>query len=382
MKIAHVSPEFYPAIGGVGQVVRELALRQVREGHEVHVFAPAWDKEKRISPGVEIIDGIHIHRFFYWFKAGNFGTFWPQVFPSLIKGKFDVIHSHLFAHAHFVFSALAAKLSKTRPKHIHTTHCPWSDAHRPLVGKLLMYLSYNIFSRIALKYTDKVILITPWEKEFISKYIGDKRKLVVIPNGMSNVFFKKIKNNDFKKKLGIKNQIVLFFGRLSETKSPDNFVKIAKLVLQKYQEVTFVIRGPDEGMRSIVKNLIGNEKRIILMPETRDREEIAKMYQSSSIYVLPSYREGLPLTIFEAMASGLPIIATPVNGVAYEIKEPENGFLIEHGNNELFKDKIIKLLEDKGLRNKISENNLKKARKYDWDIINRRIMRLYNKNEK
>ena len=375
MKIAHVSPEFYPAIGGVGQVVRELAARQVKEGNEVHVFAPAWDKEKRIPSGEEIIDGIHVHRFFYWFKAGNFGTFWPQVLPSLIKGKFNVIHSHLFAHAHFIFSAIASKLSKA--KHIHTTHCPWSDAHRPIIGKILMYISYNIFSRIALNYTDKVILITPWEKEFITKYADDKNKLIVIPNGMSNIFFKKIKNNDFKIKNKIKNSIVLFFGRLNATKSPDNFVKIAKLVLKEYPDVTFIIRGPDEGMKSIVKKLIGNEKRIILMAETIDRNEIIKMYQSSSIYALPSYREGLPLTLFEAMASGLPIVATPVNGVPYEVKNNENGFLVSYGDNEGFKEKIIKLLKDNKTRNAISKNNLKKAKQYDWDIINKKIMQLY-----
>lgn len=375
MKIAHVSPEFYPAIGGVGQVVRELATRQVREGHEVHVFAPTWDKEKRIASGDEIIDGIHVHRIFYWFKAGNFGTFWPAVFPKLIKGKFDVIHSHLFAHAHFIFSAIAAKISGAR--HIHTTHCPWSDAYRPLFGKILMYLSYNVFSRIALKYTNKIILITPWEKEFIYRYVSDNNKLVVIPNGMSSIFFNKIKNNDFKKKNKIKNNIVLFFGRLNQTKSPDNFVKIAKLVLKEHPDATFVIRGPDEGMKSVVKNLIGNEKRIILMPETRDREEIIKMYQASAIYVLPSYREGLPLTLFEAMASGLPVVATPVNGVSYEVKNNENGFLVDYGDNESFKEKIIILLKNNKLRNKISMNNLKKAKQYDWDIINKKIMNLY-----
>src|SRR3989344_666599 len=375
MKIAHISPEFYPAIGGVGQVVRELALRQVKEGHEVHVFAPAWDKEKRIASGDEIIDGIYVHRFFYWFKAGNFGTFWPAVFPKLIKGKFDVIHSHLFAHAHFIFSAIAAKISGA--KHIHTTHCPWSDAYRPLFGKILMYLSYNVFSRIALRYTDKIILITPWEKEFISRYVSDNNKLVVISNGMSSIFFNKIKNNDFKKKNKIKNSIVLFFGRLNPTKSPDNFVKIAKLVLKTYPDVTFVIRGPDEGMKSTVKELIGNEKRIILMSETRDRNEIIKMYQSSSIYTLPSYSEGLPLTLFEAMASGLPIVATPVNGVSYEVKDNENGFLVNYVDNEGFKERIISLLKNNKLINTISKNNLKKAKQYDWDIINKKIMQLY-----
>ena len=73
--------------------------------------------------------------------------------------------------------------------------------------------------------------------------------------------------------------MVLFFGRLNITKGPEKFVEIAKLILQKRKDVTFVIRGPDEGMRGIVIKKIGNEKRIILLPETRDRDEIAKMYR-------------------------------------------------------------------------------------------------------
>jgi glycosyltransferase involved in cell wall biosynthesis len=377
MKIAHVAPEFFPAIGGVGQVVRELALRQVEKGHDVHVFVPDWDKEKRIHLKEEVIDGIKVHRCFYWFKLANFMTFWPSLFPKLLKEDFDVIHSHLFAHPHFIFSALVSKIKKI--PHIHTTHCPWSDAPRGFIGKLGVILSYNLFSRLALKFTKKIIAITPWEKEFILKFGGKKDQIKVIPNGMSEIFFKKLKNNDFRKKHKIpKNYpLILFFGRLNFTKGPEKFVEIAHLVLKQIPEARFIMLGPDEGMNQIVKQKIGNEKRIILLPETRDRNEIVKMYQSSDIYVMPSYREGLPLTLFEAMASGLPIVASPVNGISYEIKDKENGFLIPYGENNLFKEKIIQLIKNPQLRKKFSENNLKKAINYNWDIIEKQTTNLY-----
>jgi len=77
------------------------------------------------------------------------------------------------------------------------------------------------------------------------------------------------------------------------------------------------------------------------------------------------------------MASGLPIVATPVNGVSYEVKDNENGFLVNYGDNEGFKERIISLLKNNKLRNTISKNNLKKAKQYDWDIINKKIMQLY-----
>jgi len=380
MKIAHVGPEFYPAIGGVGQVMREIATRQIKAGHEVHVYVPDWDKKTRVKKKEEIIDGIKVHRCRYWFKAGNFSTFWPSLFPRLLKGNFNVIHSHLFAHPHFVLSSLASKIKKI--PHFHTTHCPWSDAPRPISGKLGVIISYNFFSRLALKSTEKLIAITPWENSFIKKYGGREDQIVNLPNGMGEQFFSKIKNNKFRQKHKIKGHLVLFFGRLSFTKAPDKFVEIAKLILKNRNDVTFVIRGPDEGLKEKVKKLIGNEKRIVLLGETRDRKEIIEMYQSADVFVLPSYREGLPLTLFEAMASGLPIVATPVNGIPYEMKEPENGFLLKYGDNEGFAKKINELLDNKKLRDKISKNNVKKSEKYKWNTISSKTLNLYKNSLK
>ncbi len=375
MKIAHVCSEYNPAISGVGQVVEELARRQVQAGHEVHVYAPDWDKKQRIKEKEEIIEGVYVHRCFHIARIANFATIFPSVFFKLIKERFDIIHSHVLGHLHFVLGALAAKLSGA--KHIHTTHCPWTDAYRSILGRLGILVSYNIFSRLALKLTDKIITITPWELEFIKKYSKEENKIIIIPNGMAEEFFKKIKNNDFKKNHKIKNKLVLFFGRLNITKGPDKFVEIAKLVLKERNDVTFLIRGPDEGMKEAVKKLIGKEKNILLLPETRDRKEIIKMYQLADIFIMPSFREGLPLTLFEAMACGLPIIASPVNGIPYEMREPNNGFLIDYGNNEGFAKKIIELLDNKKLRERISKNNLEKAKNYSWDLIAKKTMELY-----
>jgi len=379
MKIAHVCQFYTPAICGVKQVVEEIAKRQVKSGHEVHVYTSDWDKKKRIKKKEEIIEGVHVHRCFNIARVANFGVIWPSVFFRLINNNFDIIHSHVFGHVHYVLAALAAKI--TGAKHVHTTHCPWSDAYRSLIGKLGILISYNIFSRFSAMLTDKFIAITPWEIDFIKKYGGREDKIVVIPNGMSEDFFKNIKNNSFKKdnKISAKEKVVLFFGRLNVTKGPDQFVKIAKIILKqrKSKDVTFVIRGPDEGMKSEVKKLIGDEKKIILLPELRDRKKIIEMYQAADVFVLPSYREGLPLTLFEAMASGLPIVASPVNGIPYEMKEPENGFLVKYGNNKKFAERINELLNNPKLSSQISKNNIEKAGHYKWDLISKRTLELY-----
>ena len=78
MKIAHVCPYYTPTICGVKQVVYELAQRQLKEGHEVHVYTSDWDKTKRIEKKEEIIEGVYVHRCYHIFRAVNFLTIWPS----------------------------------------------------------------------------------------------------------------------------------------------------------------------------------------------------------------------------------------------------------------------------------------------------------------
>ena len=83
MKIAHVCPFYTPAIGGVKQVVEELAKRQVADGHEVHVYTSDWDKAGRIEKLDEVIDGVQVHRCKHLFKVANFVSYWPSVKKKL-----------------------------------------------------------------------------------------------------------------------------------------------------------------------------------------------------------------------------------------------------------------------------------------------------------
>jgi glycosyltransferase involved in cell wall biosynthesis len=385
MKIAHVGAFYKPVIGGVEKVIEELALRQIRDGHEVHVFCSDFDKEKTIELKEEVIDGVHVHRSKLWFKISTSGLIIPSLYKNLVfehgkyGGNFDVVHSHVFGHLHFVQAAKFAR--KFNVKHIHTTHCPWTDSHRSLMGRIGIYLSYNTLSKKALREVNKIIAITPWELEFIKKYGGSDKQTRIITNGVGKEFFDTIEDNDFKEKNGIKGKLVLYLGRLNVTKGPDQFVEIAKIILKNRDDVTFVIRGPDEGMKSKVKELIGDEKRIILMDPTRDKQEIIKTYQAADVFVMPSFREGMPLTLMEAYACRLPVVATPVNGIPFELVNGKNGFLVDYGDNEYFANRIERLLDDHELRTRISKTNFEKAKDYDWDIIYKKYMEEYSSKD-
>lgn len=377
MKIAHVNMFYKPTFGGVEKVMEELAKRQIAEGHEVHVFCCDSDKHNRIKLKEEIIDGVHVHRSRYWLRLSMSTFIWPGLILKLPKYKFDVIHSHVSGHAYVLLTGIIAKLKKT--PHVHTTHCPWTDAFRPLAVRIPLFFTDKIFNKIAFKLCTKIIAITPWEIPILEKWVN-KNKINIIPNGTDKVFFEKLKSNNFKKEHNIKGKIVLYLGRLNVTKGADKFVLAAKEILKQRNDLTFVILGPDEGLKSTIKEMIKDEKNILLLEPTTERKKIVELYQASSVYVLPSYREGLPLTLFEAMASGLPVVASPVNGVPFEMKEPDNGFLVKYGDIKNLKLRILEVIDNPELAKKMALNNIKKARQYDWDEIYKKYMNLYTES--
>ncbi|MFH1210749.1 MAG: glycosyltransferase family 4 protein [archaeon] len=379
MRIAHITMFYEPAICGVKQVVRELAERQVREGHDVHVFCSNSDKEKRLKVGSRNINGVKVHYLPYWFRLSRFTYIWPSLYWKFPKGKFDIIHSHVSGHLYVYIAGLLAR--KNNIPHIHTTHCPWTDAFRPLPARIALFFSYNFFNRGAFKRIDKVVAITPWEFSFIKKWASED-KISVIPNGMADVMFERVNPNNFKKEHGINDKLVLFFGRLNVTKGVDKLALVGKDVVKKRDDVWFMWVGPDEGMQSTVEEIIRGEPHLVLHEPIRDRKKVAEMYQAADVYVLPSFREGLPLTLFEAMAAGIPIVASPVNGVPYEMKEPENGFLVNYGDLENLKKRILQVLDDKKLASTIGKNNIERSKQYNWDIIAKRYMETYRESLK
>ncbi len=375
MKIAHINMFYFPAFGGVEQVMYELAKRQVAEGHEVHVFCCDSDKNKRIEKKEEIIEGVHVHRIPYIFRMSLSTFIWPSLLWKF-DGNFDVVHTHVSGHAYIMIAGILSRIKGI--KHIHTTHCPWTGAEfRPKTLRPYIFLNDLFFNKFAFGFIDRVIAITPWEVDTIKKF-AEEEKIKVIPNGMDGIFFMKIKTNKFKKKNKIKEKnLVLFFGRLNPTKGPEKLAQVAINISKKRKDVAFVWVGPDEGMAEEVEKLIAPYKNMKYLGPLRGKDKIAEMYQSANVYVLPSYREGLPLTLFEAMASGLPIVASPVNGIPYEMSQPENGFFSEYGDLENLEKNILKIINDKKLARKISKNNTKKSKNYDWDLIYKRYMGEY-----
>jgi glycosyltransferase involved in cell wall biosynthesis len=109
-----------------------------------------------------------------------------------------------------------------------------------------------------------------------------------------------------------------------------------------------------------------------------DYEELKALYAICDIFVLPSFEEGDPIALKEALASGKPLIGSNVGGIPMQIEDGWNGFLIEPGNEKQLYGKIKYLIENEDVRKRMEKNSRKLAEEeFDWNKIVDKYFEVY-----
>lgn len=200
----------------------------------------------------------------------------------------------------------------------------------------------------------------------------------VIPNGIDcvNQFNPNQFNRDsIRKELGVTDEITIFFvGRLSEEKNPDIFIKATDKVASKMNIRAFVIGdGPmKKECETLIKDL--RSGRVLYLGYKAD---IARYLSAADVFILPSRIEGFPLSILEAMAMGVAVVASNVGAIPDVIVDGKNGFIVNPGSID---DIVIAVekLSKKGVLDQIRKNNiLKVKRNYSRDQVASRYSDLY-----
>lgn len=220
--------------------------------------------------------------------------------------------------------------------------------------------------RISYKSADAIILTSERDKEFIvKKFKIPSFKITVNPNYIDTNLFKPL---DLPKE---KNRIC-FVGGLSFPKNPENLLKAIDGL-----DVKLVLFGKEETQGKI-KELAGIVKKAKIefrgnIPNEKLPEELNK----SEIFILPSFYEGNPKALLEAMSCGVPCIGTNVDGIKEVIKHKENGFLC-FPNSESIRSAILEVLSDKTLQKKMGENGHRTIMEgFDLNSILSREIRIY-----
>lgn len=173
---------------------------------------------------------------------------------------------------------------------------------------------------------------------------------------------------------------ILFLGRLGERKGTFDLLEcISRIDEQIDKKIKFYLCGDgaiEEVKRKIKELGIGHR---IVHVGWIDGEQKKEFVKNTMLNVLPSYNEGLPMTILETMAYGIPNISTRIASIPEVITDGENGFLITPGDVEALESRMLTLIEDKELRTKFSEssyrlvcdrfslkNNIETLKEYNW----------------
>jgi len=161
------------------------------------------------------------------------------------------------------------------------------------------------------------------------------------------------------------DRAVLFVGRLSAPKGIYDLFDAIPRVIERHPEARFVLVGVAESdaMEPVIRTEV--ERRGIAAHITflgsLEGDEKAAAFVTSQMIVVPSWTEGFPLVIPEAMAAGLPVIATAVGSIADFVTDGEDGFLIAPRDPPALADRICRLLDDEGLHRRISERVRERA---------------------
>jgi len=277
------------------------------------------------------------------------------------QGRYDVVHTHSSKAG--ILGRWAAYLAGV-PIIVHTVH-GWGHHNRqhPLVRRF-----YILLERVTQRITDRLIVVSPRNIEKgLADGIAAPEKYVTIRSGIELDRFRSPSRprEALRAELGIPSDVAVVgtVTRLSPQKAPLDFVDAASQVVAQRQDAHFVIVG-DGPLRADVEarvTALGLTERVHL---TGLRRDVPDLMHSFDVFALTSLWEGLPRVLPQAMAAGLPIVATAVDGNAEAVTDGVNGLLPPPGDPRAMAVALLRLLEDPPLARRMGEAGRTRAEEF------------------
>lgn len=393
MKIFYSLEAFYPHISGVTIVTERLATHFGRDKNFETFIITSSDKGdfliEKNPKGYTVIRLKSLPSIFR--KKIRISPF-AKISISKVFEKYqpDIIH---LQDPVFISQALTTEAFKKKIPVIATQH---SSLAFPLsylgLPKILKKWTEEIMKKsLALFYNKYVkIVITP--SNFIKNEVlkwGVKIPVEIISNGINLKIFKTGRVGlEFLKEYYLEDfiskPIVLYAGRIDKDKNLEVLIEAIPLVLKEV-EANFLFLGSGDIKEELEQKIkiMGLTSNVRFVGPIQPLDlDLPEFYQLASLFVIPSFIEAQSLVTMEAMASGLPVVASNGGALPELVKDNENGFLINPFSKEEFAQKIITLLKDNNLRKRMGkksleiienhsvENTFKKLEKLYLDIIN------------
>lgn len=304
-------------------------------------------------------------------KKGNL-TAYRRVKRIIREGGYDIIHCHTPVGA-AVARLAARKARRNGSKVIYTAHgfhfykgAPW-----------LNWLVYFPVEWLLSPLTDVLITINREDYERAKRLLRAK-KVVYIPGVGIDV--SRFRGNGeqgaaLRRELGIPEDAAVLLSVGDLNKNKNHRAVLEALARMENRNLHYVVcgRGPLKEELEAFAREKGLADRVRFMGY---RDDIPAFYAMADVFVFPSFREGLSVSVMEAMASGLPIVCSRIRGNTDMVEDGVNGYLMEPGDPDSIAG-ALRRLENREKREEISRNNLEKAEIYSLGVIAEQYRQLY-----
>lgn len=386
----HTSPLARPGgnkSGGLNVYVLELARQLAARGCSVDLFSRASSRDQAevtdLSPGLR---AVHL-------RAGPARYLRPEsiykyvdVFTRAVLDfqaregiDYDLVHSH-----YWLSGLCGEQLRRSwNVPHVTMFHTLGEIKNRASLSEHETDLRIRSEAEI-IRGVDRVVCATEQERNLIRQlYAADPAKVMVIPLGVDLERFRPLDKEAARAALGLQDErIVLFVGRLEPLKGVDILINAAAL-LESDVDCSVLIVGGDSGSRAQVARLRdlarerGIEQRVAFVGAV-DHDQLPLYYSAADVCVVPSHYESFGLVAVEAMASGLPVVASRVGGLTGTVRDGETGYLVPWLCPEPFAERIELLLSNEPLRRSLGEAAREAVTRFRWETVAASILALYD----
>jgi len=363
LRVGIVTPYGYPLPGGVNEHVRFTYEAMRRLGHDAWVITSAYGRQ------VPELEG-HIIRLGYGFAVpanGSIGRvtvslrFKQKARQILRRMNFDVLHFH----EPFVPFLSPTFLDASETVNIATFHAFGGFSPSYWVGsKVTRHLHHKLHGRIA---------VSGAARHFINRYFPGEYE--IIPNGVDLERFADAEPYEHLRD-GTLN--ILFVGRLEERKGLIHLLKAYHRLRKRHVDARLLVAGAGPKLREY-RRFIGLRgiRDVEFLGRVSD-EEKARYFASADIFCAPATgQESFGIVLLEAMAAGVPIIASDIHGYKRVVERNVQGILVEPKNPRALAAALYALARDPDLRHELGEAGRRRAPEFSWDRVTERIVEFY-----
>jgi D-inositol-3-phosphate glycosyltransferase len=379
--------------GGMNVYVRELTRSLGKASIGVDIFTRSQDEHVphvihdlgngnrviHISAGPETpIPRGEWHTFIPEYTEGIFRFSREQGVP------YDLIHSHYWLSG---LAGLSLRRVWKKPL-LHMFHT---------LGEMKTRLGGSVedpqrieAEKSILAGATRIIAATPAERIQLQwLYQADLRKVVVIPPGVDLDLFRPLPLAEARSRIGLPKdgQMILFVGRIERLKGLETLLRATALlqergVLNPPCPCVALIGGDPENPQEEMQYLTNlraslNIQNIVSFLGKRPQTDLPYYYSAAQAVVMPSQYESFGMVALEAMACGVPVVASGVGGLLYLVRNGQTGFHVPDSDPQALADKLQKLLSDERLRHELGRHGAMVARGYSWERIAEQMLTLY-----